>query len=345
MVAGTGWCRATAVGADAYAAHLSAQARRFTLTRSDLQAGINRILRWVGVAMVPASLLLLRGQYASGLPWREAAQRAVAGVVNMVPEGLVLLTSIAFAVGVVRLGRRNCLVKELPAVEGLARVSVVCLDKTGTLTDGQISLRSVSPLNGYSADEVDSALAALVAADPSPNPTLAAIGLGVGAALARAAESGQLTPPPAWQATDRMPFSSARKWSGATFENGSTWLVGAPEMLLPAGHPTLAVAAEQAATGQRVLDALRELVERAAPVGLHLAGQGLDARLQCVQPALDCGPQVANARFELADAQAALTLVFPEQQIADLLHLLVGWITDRKNSVLVDPWHGRRSRV
>ena len=196
----------------------------------------------------------------------------MAGVVNMVPEGLVLLTSIAFAVGVVRLGRRNCLVKELPAVEGLARVTVVCLDKTGTLTDGQISLRSDRAAAGFAADEVHAALAALVAADPSPNPTLAAIGA-AGAGAASAAGAGA---PPVWSALDRMPFSSARKWSGASFDNGTTWLLGAPEMLVPAGHAVLGVAAAQAATGQRVVvlcraPSLTDLtaVEPAALVGLE----------------------------------------------------------------------------
>jgi cation-transporting ATPase E len=254
VVAGTGLASASAVGAEAYAARLAAQARRFQLTRSDLQAGIDGVLRWVGVAIVPASLLLVRGQVAAGLPWREAAQRSVAGVVHMVPEGLVLLTSIAFAVGVVRLGRRHCLVKELPAVEGLARVSVVCLDKTGTLTDGAIALQAVEPVADLDEAAVRAVLAAVAAADPAPNATLAAI------AAATQVGDGAVAPGRVGGAgvggvgvVDRVPFSSARKWSGVRFAGGEGWVLGAPELLIAAGHPALARAGALAAEGRRVV--------------------------------------------------------------------------------------------
>ena len=139
VVAGSGRFQATAVGDDAYARKLATEARRFALARSELMDGINRILRYVTWAIFPIGRAPCSS--ASTTPratGRDAVSGAVAGVVGMVPQGLVLLTSIAFGVAAVTLARRKVLVQELPAVEGLARVDVVCFDKTGTLTDGNI---------------------------------------------------------------------------------------------------------------------------------------------------------------------------------------------------------------
>jgi cation-transporting ATPase E len=173
--------------------------------------------------MVPAAALLIYGQYQADVGFKEAARGAVAGLVAMVPEGLVLLTSVAFAVGVVRLGRRQCLVQELPAVEVLARVSVICLDKTGTLTDGTISVREVEPIGDT---DPMAALRALAGSDPNPNATMAAIKTWLD-------EQGAADP--GWTAATTIPFSSARKWSGAVFDGQGTFLIGAPEILLGDG--------------------------------------------------------------------------------------------------------------
>jgi cation-transporting ATPase E len=147
-VAGSGAMRATRVGADAHAAKLAAEAQQFTLVRSELRDGINRILRYLTVLMIPAAILqvVVQSQVSKDEGTRESISRTIAGIVPMVPEGLVLLTSVAFAVGVVRLGRKQCLVQELPAIEGLARVDMVCLDKTGTLTEGGMRLAEVKPV-------------------------------------------------------------------------------------------------------------------------------------------------------------------------------------------------------
>ncbi|MDH5238960.1 MAG: HAD-IC family P-type ATPase, partial [Acidimicrobiia bacterium] len=263
VTAGAGWCRATAVGADAYAVRLADRARRPTTTHSELRAGIDRILRGIAVVLAPAAALLVWGQVRAGLGWREAAQRSVAGVVTMVPEGLVLLTSIAFAVGIVRLGRRRCLVKELAAVEGLARVSVVCLDKTGTLTAGSLRLAAVDVVEGTSPDLARRALVALVRADPAPNSTMQAIG------AALAAEGGE------WACTERVPFDSARKWSAARFDvggdgdGGGAWVLGAPDVLLAPGDPLLDAVSARAEAGQRVL-----LVARAEKIAAAEGSSG-----------------------------------------------------------------------
>ncbi|WP_307802064.1 P-type ATPase [Actinomadura violacea] len=123
VVAGGGAFTAAKVGRDAYAARLVEEASRFSLARSELMAGINAFLKYVTWLIVPAAVLLFVSQFSAARSASEAVVGAVAGVVTMIPEGLVLMTSIAFAVGVVRLGRRRCLVQELPAIEGLARVA------------------------------------------------------------------------------------------------------------------------------------------------------------------------------------------------------------------------------
>jgi len=220
VAAGSGRCRATRVGQDAYAAQLSSEARRFTLVHSELRSGIDQILKVIGIALVPAAAILIWSQLSAHESTEEAIAGAVAGTVAMVPEGLVLLTSVAFAVGVVRLAKHRVLVQELAAIEVLARVDVLCVDKTGTLTEGKLDVEHLE-IVGDDA-EVREALAALVAADPNPNATLRAIGDTFPDA------------PDGWWMREVAPFSSARKWSGATFEEHGTWILGAPDVLFPA---------------------------------------------------------------------------------------------------------------
>src|SRR5499425_1043850 len=199
VVAGSGDYQATGVGAEAYARKLAAQARRFTVVRSELVAGINQILRYVAWAIPPVAVLLVVSQLHTHETVREGATSTVAALVGMVPQGLVLLTSVAFAVAAVTLARRQVLVQQLPAVEGLARVDVVCLDKTGTLTDGTIAFDSLIRVDDQAPAEA--ALGAL-ADDQARNATLAAV--------------GQAFAPPGWARQDAVPFSSAHRWSAAS---------------------------------------------------------------------------------------------------------------------------------
>jgi cation-transporting P-type ATPase E len=243
VAAGSGRYRATRVGADAYAVKLAADARRFTLTRSELRSGIDRILTYVTYAIVPTAALLFISQLRARGTWREAVSGAVAGTVAMVPEGLVLLTSLAFAVAVVRLARRRVLVQELQAVEGLARVDVLCIDKTGTLTEGRLSVQRVAPMPGV--DEAPAALAALAARDASPNATMRAI-----------ADHVAADAPQGWTPTGSVPFSSARKWSAASFDGRGAWILGAPDVLLAGGDASRDLEAEitgESEAGNRVV--------------------------------------------------------------------------------------------
>jgi cation-transporting ATPase E len=181
--------------------------------------------------------LTIYNQLAGHQALPDALRGMVAALVPMVPEGLVLMTSVALAVGVVRLGKRQCLVQELSAVEGLARVDVVCADKTGTLTENAMWLVDVRELT--SDRPVGQALAALAAADPRPNASLQAIG-------------EAFVDDPGWRVTTTMPFSSARKWSGASFDGHGDWVLGAPDVLLLPGAQR-AEGEQLGAHGRRVL--------------------------------------------------------------------------------------------
>ncbi|MGW2542438.1 HAD-IC family P-type ATPase [Kitasatospora sp. NPDC001574] len=289
VVAGAGAFTATKVGREAYAAQLAEEASRFTLVKSELRSGIDSILRFITWLLVPTAIGLIISQLAvEGRDWKEAVRRMVAGIVPMVPEGLVLLTSVAFAIGVVRLGRKQCLVQELPAIEGLARVDTVCLDKTGTLTEGGMDVvdlrlietgpdgsdpdregrgpvgRSITGTGdgqdgpdardglddrGTVKEIVKQALGMMAGADARPNPSMRAVIDAYGDG------SGERSG--GWRVIEAMPFSSARKWSGVQLlepQGGeATWLLGAPDVLLPAGHPTLAEVDELGTQGLRVL--------------------------------------------------------------------------------------------
>ena len=238
-VAGSGAFVATRVGTDAHAVRLAEEASRFHLAHSELRDGIQNFIKYITWLVIPIGALLLYSQLHSSADFGTALSGAVAGIVTMIPEGLVLMTSMAFAVGVVRLGRRKCLVQELPAIEGLARVDVLCLDKTGTLTAGGMDLDRVLHLSDD--QPVDEALAALAHLERGPNATALAI-----RARYRATAGG-------WTAGATVPFSSARKWTGADFGDRGAWLLGAPDVLLDDTAPGYAKAAKLASTGTRVL--------------------------------------------------------------------------------------------
>ncbi|BBY02570.1 cation-translocating P-type ATPase [Mycobacterium seoulense] len=241
VVAGSGAYRATKVGPQAYAARLAEEASRFTLVKSELRNGINRILQFITYLLVPAGLLTIYTQmFTTHVGWRQSVLRTVGALVPMVPEGLVLLTSVAFAVGVIRLGQRRCLVQELPAIEGLARVDVVCADKTGTLTENGMRVARVEELEAAQQHTVTDALAALAAADPRPNASMQAI-----------AEAYQR--PPDWIATATAPFKSATKWSGVSFGERGNWVIGAPDVLLEPASAAAEQAERIGAQGLRVL--------------------------------------------------------------------------------------------
>jgi cation-transporting P-type ATPase E len=264
VVAGSAVVRATAVGADTWIHQLVVEAKQFALVTSELRRGVDRILQIVGWIIGPLAALLLWSQLRAGDSVAEGLVSAVAGVVGLVPQGLVLLVSMALAVAVIRLGKQQIVVQELHAVEGLARVDVLCVDKTGTLTTGSMRLDRIEPLDGDDGTTVANALAALLAIDPSPTSTLRA--------------AAATTAAPEWRLLERAAFSSERKWSGATFEPGGTWLVGAPEVLIDgSAHPSATAARDR-------LRALTEDARRVVMVARSQAGLGGDGLPDDVEP-------------------------------------------------------------
>jgi cation-transporting ATPase E len=274
VVAGTGTIRATGVGEAAYASSVEAQARRFSLIRSELQSGTNRILRWVTWVMVPSGIALVVTQLMrSHQSLHDALRSSVAGVSAMVPEGLVLLTSIAFAVGALRLAQRHVLVQELAAVEGLARVDVLCIDKTGTLTEAGMHLETIEVLADMSRESVEQILATIAVSDPAPNATIRALQV-------------SNAPEPRWTVESRVPFSSSRKWSAARFVEHGTWILGAADVILPkAQHRIEFLIARYEESAHRVLLLARtggsisgpDLPEEMEPIALVVLAERLRA--------------------------------------------------------------------
>jgi cation-transporting P-type ATPase E len=362
VTVGSGAQQATKVGRDAYAAQLAEEASKFTLVGSELRSGINTILRVITYLLVPAAVLIIWSQFrTAGTDVDGALRGMVAALVPMVPEGLVLLTSIAFAVGVVRLGRRQCLVQELPAIEGLARVDVVCADKTGTLTENGMRLADVQVFDEAAFDggveHLRRVLGALAATDPRPNASLVAIAEGC--------------PDPEWPATSTVPFSSARKWSGAGFDGEGGWVLGAPDVLLAAGTPERAEAERVGAGGLRVLllacaggtpdaealgavtpAALVVLEQRVRPEAAgtlaYFAEQDVEVKVISGDNALSVGAVAASLALPRADAPVdARTLPAEREKLADAVEsgTVFGRVTPAQKREMVGALQSRGHTV
>jgi cation-transporting ATPase E len=363
VVAGSGVMRATAVGADSYAFQLSSEARRFSLVKSELRTGINRIIKIVGWMMIPIAILLVTSQLASQDGFVPAVQGSVAGLVAMVPEGLVLLTSIAFALGATRLASKKVLTQELAAIEGLARVDTICLDKTGTLTEGSLSLSTVEHLGSSDASSVSavSVLAAIGESDDHPNPSLAAI-------------AAEYPTGPGWRLTNSIAFSSARKWSAAEFADHGAWYLGAPDILLDSATAgsTLTSARERlqhySSRGQRVLllasspsglngeslpnelvptalVVLDEQLREAAPQTIAYFGeQGVVVKVISGDSPITVGAVATRCGVPGADTPIdARTLPEDQEALADVLekHSVFGRVTPQQKRAMV---HALQSR-
>ena len=276
-VSGMALVKVNAVGSHSYAATLTAQAKVYKKTVSDLNKGINTILKFMTFLVVPLCILLILSQvhtvggWGTALStgeWRQAVVSAVAGVVGMIPEGLVLLTSLNFAVAAMRLARHNTLVQELESVETLARVDALNLDKTGTITDGGIAFNRLVMLGSANATAEQAATQSLYDCcnEEQPNGTGQAVlaGLKAQGYGAGAVES-------------RVPFSSARKWS-AVRKSGETWYMGAPEVIISALEgdysSVLQRVNEYANDGNRVLLVARSTAPLSPRSGLRGAVEG-----------------------------------------------------------------------
>ena len=220
IVAGEGYAKVTKVGVNTYSSQLANEAKKFKIINSELQNSINKIMKILVWFIVPLGIGLAITQIASSTDsWQDGVIGVVSGIIGMIPEGLVLLTSATFIVSIVKLAEYDTLVQQLSATEILARVDVLCVDKTGTITEGRLKLSEIKLLGQYSKEKIDEVLSSIVNNLPSKNPTQQAI-LDV-----YSQDSGLIV-------KEKIPFSSRRKWGGIVFKDLGTWVMGAPEILL-----------------------------------------------------------------------------------------------------------------
>lgn len=339
VIGGSARIRVTAVGEHSYANRLAVEARKYSVVTSELQEGTNRVLTWISWVIVPMTLLLLWSQLrvAGGIggaigsgQWKAAVVLAVAGVVGMVPQGLVLLTSVNFAAAAMTLARRKVLVQELPAVEVLARVDMLCLDKTGTLTSGAVELDHIESCLGSACVDGDggslaagkvsadaaaggSARTGAVASASADDAARAALAYLVGGSEANATASAiaaGLTGLEPAQARYAIAFNSARKWSAVQTQAGA-YVLGAPEIVLAGSADS--GSADSGSTGSGSTDdAALERVKALAGMGKRVlvlahSNQSLD---QSENPTLP------------KDLTAALLVVLAEQVRPDAAQTL-----------------------
>ncbi len=272
-VEGSGAYVADAVGADTYAERLVGEAREFRHPRSPLELALDRLILILGVSMVPLGVLLGWSLIEQDTPFRESVATAVAGVITIVPEGLVLLVGVTYAVATLRMTRRGALSQQLNAIESLASTDVICLDKTGTLTEERLRVVELTAADGVDEGEFSATLGRYAASSPSRNATLDAVAAFVPG-----------SPEPI---DENVPFASRRRWSGVRMA-GRTHVLGAPEHFDLGDRLTLRVAAE-AAAGRRVLalaagDAPLALASPDAPPPAGLTVLGLVVLAEELRP-------------------------------------------------------------
>ena len=241
---GSGSCLAQVehVGTENYASQITQSAKYLKKPNSEIMTWINKIIKYVGFSIIPIGLLLFYKQvFISGQAFDRAIVSTVAALIGMIPEGLVLLTSVVLAVSVIRLARHKALVQDLYSIETLARVDTLCLDKTGTITEGAMQVDAIVPLCDITQQETEDAIAALVNALNDENPTFNAM------------KAFAHNPPP-WKCTGTVAFSSVRKWSGASFQEAGSFLMGAGEFVLKERFEQIRPTVEHySSQGQRVL--------------------------------------------------------------------------------------------
>lgn len=240
--AGNAYAKVIHVGENTYAAKLAEEAKKFKLINSELQISINKIFRIIMWLAIPiGSLLIFTQLFHVKKSLQDAVLGSVSGIVGMVPEGLVLLTSATFVVAVIRLSKWDTLIQELPATEVLARVDVLCLDKTGTITKGDLKVTEVQCLNNEDIKHIDKIIGAIVHSFKNGNATEKAL-------LERYESNPNL------KIKNKIPFSSKRKWSAVEFEEEGAFILGAPEMILKDEYKHIKNKIEKAAKeGKRVL--------------------------------------------------------------------------------------------
>ncbi|CAN7498396.1 HAD-IC family P-type ATPase [Arthrobacter sp. LjRoot78] len=368
VVGGQGRAQVVRVGDDSFAGKLTTAAKRFSLVNSEIRTGLNRVLRWITWGLLPVMAIVVNGEmHAQGGwsqaldtgTWKTAAVGAVASVIAMIPLGLVLMASVAFALGGLRLARDEVLIQELAAVEGLARVDMLCLDKTGTLTEGRIIFDGVHDAGTAPAQGWKEALG-WFGADADANAT----------ARCLAADFRYDSGP---RPVSSVPFASSRKWSAVSFNDGAApgaWVLGAPALVLEATTPghvqALASAAGLASSGLRTLVlahagrpmAAREAEDAALPSTLvpaalltfrekirpdaattlaYFREQGVDLRIISGDDPRTVAAIARDVGLDSADGYDARELPEDPELMADVLrdHKVFGRVTPAQKKAMV----------
>ena len=359
VIAGSALVHVTAVGLDTYASRITVEARRFSLVNSELRNSLNRLIKWVTWALIPLMLIIVNGQVQTvggwtditGGGWTDVIVKSTSSIVAMVPQGLVLITSIAFALAAVKLTRKRVLMQELYSVEGLARVDILCCDKTGTITDGEIAFDAfheiqAPPVGAQSAMVV----LGLFAHDPNANSTATALRKGF-----------DHIPVPV---DSSIAFSSVRKWSSVTMGR-HTWVFGAPDIVFDSSQAhafARSRAMEFAEDGLRTL-ALAVSVDGIAtesslpanlqPVALvtfservrddardtlaYFREQGVDIRIISGDNPATVAAVARRAGLDVGDAIDARTLPTEIEALADILetHRVFGRVTPEQKKFMM----------
>jgi magnesium-transporting ATPase (P-type) len=298
-VSGSGRYVADAVREQSYAGRLAGEARAFRHPPSPLQLEVNSVILACTYAMVPLAAALLLTLKLRNVGLQSAAQTATAGLVTLIPEGLVLLMSVTFAVAAVRLARRNTLIQQMSASESLAAVDTICVDKTGTLTEGELRLAAVEFAEGVDPAAGAAALGRFAASAGDRNRTLETI--------------AERFPGEAERVRAEVPFSSEWKWSGLALANGgsgaATYVLGAPDVLAETGALTLP-------------PALARKLEQETAAGRRVVAFGESSAALPADPGAGAAPRLAPLALvvleETLRPDAAETIAFMREQEVDL---------------------------
>ena len=260
IISGNCHARVEHVGKDNYAAQITDNAKYVKKPNSEIMRWTNRIIKYIGFTLIPVGIALFCKQvFISHQGFNDAIVGVVAALIGMIPEGLILLTSVVFAVSIIRLSQHKTLVQELYCIETLARVDVLCLDKTGTITEGTMEVTDVLPLHDTTNEELNIALGSLIHALEDDNPTFNAV-------KTYCDQYDKLT------CNHIVPFSSARKWSGASFDENGSYIFGATEFILKDSSPYQEIIKEHSEKGQRVLmlaHSPHQIQDKELPAEIH----------------------------------------------------------------------------
>ena len=348
VTSGKAMCLLTEVGHDCYMEKLSSEAKQFKRYKTELQRNLDTILKFISIIIVPLGIILFAKQYwISGSTYEQAALDTVAAVLGMIPEGLVLLTSVALALGAVRLARRSTLVRELFCIETLARVDTLCLDKTGTITEGHLCVQGEESVK----EDVDleQLMGRMVSALGDENETFQA--------LRQHYKRNQST-----NTKLVLPFSSERKFSGVVFEGEGTYLMGAYQFIFPQADPAvLEKIAEYASQGLRVLTVahspnemtdytlaedfeivgfvfMTDVVRKNAPDILgYFEEQGVDLKVISGDDPVTVAAIAARAGLKDADKYIDATTINTDEEMEDaiLKYSVFGRVTPKQKQQMV----------